>query len=90
MRIGFPRGSCSKKEAEPDPEKWEPVCRKDHAQKRRQSMIRKSGNRFPKRSCPEKEAERDPEKWKPAFQKDQAQTTIRQSAMTIRPEVIAL
>jgi hypothetical protein len=48
------------------------------------------GTGFPKRSCSEKEeAERDPEKWKPAFQKDHAQT-IRQSAMTIRPEVIAL
>jgi hypothetical protein len=46
MRIGFPRGSCSKKEAEPDPEKWEPVFRKDHAQKKKQSMIWKSGNRF--------------------------------------------
>jgi hypothetical protein len=46
MRIGFPRGSCSKKEAENDPEKWEPVFRKDHAQKKKQSMIRKSGNRF--------------------------------------------
>jgi hypothetical protein len=47
------------------------------------------GTGFPKRSYSEKEAERDPEKWKPAFQKDHAQT-IRQSAMTIRPEVIAL
>jgi len=89
MRIGFPRGSCSKKEAEPDPEKWEPVFRKDQAQKKKPSMIRKVGTGFPKRSCSEKEPEHDPQKWKPIFQKDHAQT-IRQSAMTIRPEVIAL
>jgi hypothetical protein len=70
---GFPIRSCSEKEAEHDLEKWEPVFREGHARKKRQSLIRKSGNRF---SCSEEEPEHDPEKWKLAFQKDYAQNTL--------------
>jgi hypothetical protein len=66
-----------------------PKRSRSEKKKKKPSMIRKVGTGFPKRSCSEKDPEHDPQKWKPTFQKDHAQT-IRQSAMTIRPEVIAL